>query len=462
MNSVVEKARALLREYFPRAMEQLELLVKIPSISWPSFDERYVHESAETVAYLATQTNIFDSVEILSAPTPSGEMGKPAVVAKKVAGAGMPTVLLYAHHDVQPPGDETLWNSPPFDPKLVGDRYYGRGVADDKAGIILHLTAVKLLELMKPGNQLGLVLFIEGEEEYGSPSFEQFLTDYKNKLSSEVIIVADSGNWDLNTPALTTSLRGNVTFNLSISTLDHALHSGMFGGVAPDAVSALSLLLASFYDSNGNVNVSGLTYVSAEVPVYAPERFREEAGLLANTDLIGAEEISERLWLHPAITVTGIDVTNVANASNTLIPHVKARISVRVSPSQSSQEAFDAVMKHISENIPFGAKYEVENVNIGEGYFAEDSGGASLSYRKSLLQAWGKEPVNIGVGGSIPFISSFMKIFPHAEVLITGVEDPDSRAHSPNESLHVPSFEKVIMSELLFLLHYLEADSSTE
>lgn len=452
MSSIPPNISALIAQSVPLAVRELNNLVRIPSVSWPAFDQSFVRQSAEAVVALADQTGVFDSVEILTSQTPDGRRGNPAVVCRKFAGQGWPTVLLYAHHDVQPPGDSELWNSDPFEPTTIGDRLYGRGTADDKAGILVHLTAVKLLESVCPENELGLVLFIEGEEEYGSPSFQNFLIDNKKKLSADVIIVADSGNWDIDTPALTSSLRGNVTFNLSISTLDHSLHSGMFGGAAPDAFMAFTHLSSSFYNKDGSVAIKGLKTLDTESPVYSPDRFRQEAGLLQGVELIGGENIARSLWLQPAITVTGIDFPSVAEASNTLTPQLTARISLRVAPHQDAEEAYLAISEHIRENLPYGAHFEVSNLNLGEGYFVDTTGKSYAQYLHALETVWGKKPVNMGVGGSIPFISDFVEMFPSAEVLVTGVEDPDSRAHSPNESLHLPSFEKGIGAELLYLV----------
>lgn len=437
---------------FPQALSELCRLVQIPSVSWPSFGAENVEHCALAVAELARETGVFDSVEILTSLTADNSLGQPAVVARRNAAPGMPTVLLYAHHDVQPPGDNTLWESSPFEPVERHGRLYGRGAADDKAGIMTHITALRMLPSMTTHMGLGIVLFIEGEEEYGSPSFDQFLKDHRAMLEADVIVVADSGNWDVSTPALTTSLRGNVTFQLSVKTLDHALHSGMFGGLVPDAFMALAQLVTSFYSESGAVSVDGLLAHSPETPAFSESRVREESGVLDHVDLIGDGSYLNRLWHHPSITVTGLDMPDLAHASNTLVPAVTARVSVRVAPGQSSAEAFEAVSKHISRHVPYGAEIDITDVTLGEPFSSDTSGWASRAYEQALRDAWGHEPVEMGVGGSIPFINSFVTSFPGAQVLVTGVEDPDSRAHSPNESLHLDSFKKAIEAELRFLI----------
>lgn len=452
MTASISDVRALVSREFAQSINELKDLVRIPSVSWSSFDPEQVARSAQAVSELIAGTNLFEDVFILrSKKSDSDDLGQPAVVARRNPAPGMPTVLLYAHHDVQPPGDLTVWESTPFEPVERAGRLYGRGAADDKAGIMAHVTALRLLPELVENVDLGIVVFIEGEEEFGSPSFENFLTDHRELLASDVIVVADSGNWNTETPALTTTLRGNATFKLTVRTLDHALHSGMFGGAVPDAFMAFAGLVSSFYSPSGSVAVEGLHRSLVTPPDYTEEHMREESGVLDSVSLIGDGHVLERLWSQPSITVTGIDIPDVANASNTLLPSVSARISVRVAPGQSASEAFSAIQQHIIEHIPFGAVVEFDDVNLGEAFSTDTSGWAAQSISQALNQAWDQEVVNMGVGGSIPFISSFVNAFPHAQVLVTGVEDPDSRAHSPNESLHIESFEKAIVAELLFL-----------
>ena len=452
MTASISDVRSVVSQTFPQSLNELKDLVRIPSVSWSSFDPEQVARSAQAVSELIAGTNLFEDVFILrSKKSDSDDLGQPAVVARRNPAPGMPTVLLYAHHDVQPPGDLTVWESTPFEPVERAGRLYGRGAADDKAGIMAHVTALRLLPELVENVDLGIVVFIEGEEEFGSPSFENFLTDHRELLASDVIVVADSGNWNTETPALTTTLRGNATFKLTVRTLDHALHSGMFGGAVPDAFMAFAGLVSSFYSPSGSVAVEGLHRSLVTPPDYTEEHMRDESGVLDSVSLIGDGHVLERLWSQPSITVTGIDIPDVANASNTLLPSVSARISVRVAPGQSASEAFSAIQQHITEHIPFGAVVEFDDVNLGEAFSTDTSGWAAQSISQALNQAWDQEVVNMGVGGSIPFISSFVNAFPHAQVLVTGVEDPDSRAHSPNESLHIESFEKAIVAELLFL-----------
>ncbi|MDM4763976.1 dipeptidase [Galbitalea sp. SE-J8] len=438
---------------FPAAVADLGRLVRIPSVSWDGFDPENVARSAEAVAELARATGVFDTVDIRRSRIGDTDvLGQPAVIARRAARGGRPTILLYAHHDVQPPGQDEDWESKPFEPTARGDRLYGRGSADDKAGVMSHIAAIRaLVEATGPDLQVGIALYIEGEEEFASRSFSNFLLDNRDDLAADVIVVADGGNWDLDTPALTVSLRGNVTFRLTVTTLEHASHSGVFGGAVPDAMLAMTRLLASFHDERGAVAVAGLTSHEAPTPEYGEAKLREEAALLPGVSPIGTGEILERLWFQPSITVTGIDAPTVLNASNTLIPSVSVRVSVRIAPGQTTDAAIAAIRDHIARHTPFGATVELSEPDAGSPFLVDTSGWAVADAGDAMSTAYGREVVQVGSGGSIPFVADLTAVFPDAQILITGVEDPDSRAHSPNESLHLPTFRRGIHAEALLL-----------
>lgn len=437
----------------PAALADLGTLVRIPSIAFPGFDHAEVQRSAEAVAELVRGTGLFEVVDIRRSAIPeTDETGMPAVVATRAARNGRPTILLYAHHDVQPVGDEALWESPPFEPTLRDGRIYGRGAADDKAGVMAHIGALRALtEAVGADFDLGVVLFFEGEEEAGSRSFAQFLIDNADDLRADVIVVADSGNWDSQTPALTVSLRGNTRFTMRVRTLDHASHSGMFGGAVPDAMMATVKLLATLWDEDGAVAVDGLTERDAETPPYTEETLRDEAGLPAGSSPIGTGTILSRIWNKPSITVTGIDAPSVANASNTLSPEISVVISARIAPGQDAHDAYEAIEAHLRAHAPFGAQLEFSGQDFGDPFLVDTSGWAVAAARKALHEGYGVEPVDIGVGGSIPFIADLVRDFPGGQILVTGVEDPHGRAHSPNESLHVDTFRHALLAEALLL-----------
>ena len=331
------RVRSAVEAGLPSAIAELSRLVRIPSVSWTAYDPANVRASADAVAGLLRETGAFDSVEVKQAPVSGETLGQPAVLATRAAKNGRPTVLLYAHHDVQPQGDAANWDTPPFEPTVRGDRLYGRGAADDKAGVMSHVASVRaLVEALGPDFDLGLAVFIEGEEEFGSRSFASFLEQNKAALAADVIVVADSDNVDVDTPALTVSLRGNVTFKLTVSTLEHASHSGMYGGAAPDAMLALVALLATLHDENGSVAVDGLRSHddAAEPPALSDEQFREEAALLPGVTPIGTGPILSRMWSQPTVTITGIDAPSGVGASNTLLRSGAVRLSAVVGPGE--------------------------------------------------------------------------------------------------------------------------------
>jgi acetylornithine deacetylase/succinyl-diaminopimelate desuccinylase-like protein len=384
----------------------------------------------------------FDDVQIVS------EGGAPAVIARHPAPPGAPTVLLYAHHDVQPEGDHTQWDSPPFVPTERDGRLYGRGSADDKAGIATHLAAFRAHD---GGPPVGVTVFVEGEEESGSPSLPALLATYRDALACDVIVIADSDNWSVDVPSLTVSLRGLCDCVVEVATLDHGLHSGLWGGVVPDALSVLVRLLASLHHDDGSVAVEGLHEDTAAEVDYSPQRVREEAGLLDGVQEIGSGSVPQRLWAKPAVTVVGIDTTSIDKASNTLIPRARAKVSMRVAPGGDAHQHLAALTRHLEQHTPWGAQVTVTPGDVGQPYAIDASGPVYDAARDAFRQAWSSEPVHTGVGGSIPFIAEFAASFPSATILVTGVEDPATQAHSVNESLHLGVLERAAVAEALLL-----------
>lgn len=437
MDDLVERVQAVL----PVVRADLEDLVRIESVWADPARRDEVHRSARAVAGLLTAAG-FAEVEIVS------EDGAPAVIARHPAPPGAPTVLLYAHHDVQPEGEASQWDSPPFEPTERDGRLYGRGSADDKAGIATHLAAFRAHGGTPP---VGVTVFVEGEEESGSPSLGRLLAAHKDKLAADVIVIADSDNWTPEVPALTVSLRGLADCVVEVATLDHGLHSGLWGGVVPDALSVLVRLLASLHDDDGNVAVAGLHQSSAADVDRGPEWVRAESGLLDGVREIGSGTVAERMWAKPAITVIGIDTTPIAKASNTLIPRASAKVSLRVAPGGDAAEHLAALRRHLEQHAPWGARVTVTPGDIGQPYAIDSTGPVYDAARAAFRQAWGTDVVDMGMGGSIPFIAEFADAFPDATILVTGVEDPGTQAHSVNESLHLGVLERAATTEALLL-----------
>jgi cysteinylglycine-S-conjugate dipeptidase len=425
----------------PSVRADLDRLVRIPSVSADPAHNGDVQAAAEATAALFEAEGF--EVQIVSA-VQDGVQGAPAVIARKAAPAGKPTVLLYAHHDVQPTGDVTQWTSAPFEPTERDGRLYGRGAADDKAGIAAHLAAIRAL-----GNDLavGVTVFVEGEEEIGSPTIRQLLADHRDMLAADAIVIADSTNWAIGQPALTTTLRGLVNCVVEVRTLDHAVHSGLYGGPVPDALSALCRLLATLHTDTGDVAVDGLHAGRAADLNYSEQRLREEAAVLDGVKLVGSGSLMDRIWARPAISVIAIDAPRVTDASNTLIPVARAKVSLRVAPGDDAEKAKDALVAHLENNTPWGAAVEVGHFEVGQPFAVNSSGPAYDAARSAFETAWGVKPVDIGIGGTIPFVAEFINAYPDAAILVTGVEDPDTRAHGIDEGLHLAEFTKVCLAE---------------
>ncbi len=446
----VDALRNAVAESFSQTVEELKDLVAIPGIAWEAFDADQLDRSAEAVSSLIKDLGL-DDVQILRVDN-QGKPGGPAVVASKAAAPGKPTILLYAHHDVQPPGDEDLWESKPFEAEERDGRLYGRGAADDKAGIMAHIASYRAVRsVLGDDFGLGVTLFIEGEEEAGSPTFRKFLETHKELLRSDVIVVADSSNWKVGVPALTTSLRGLVDGTVEVRVLEHAVHSGMFGGPVLDAPTLLARLISTFHDDAGDVAIAGLQASDDAAVEYPEADYRADASVADGVRLAGTGSIASRLWTKPALSIIGIDAPSVALSSNTLLPMARAKFSLRLAPGQDPQQAMEAVQRHVEEHAPFGARVTFTPGEMGKPFHTDTSAPAAQLSLWSLGEAWGVEPVEAGMGGSIPFISDLTELYPEADILITGVEDPDSRAHSANESLHLAEFEKAVLAQALLL-----------
>jgi acetylornithine deacetylase/succinyl-diaminopimelate desuccinylase-like protein len=434
------------RDVLPSARADLERLVRIPSVSADPDAAPHVWASAAEVAALLRASGLPEVAVVTAGDS------RPAVLGSRPGPPGAPHVLLYAHHDVQPPGDPAGWDTDPFTPAERDGRLYGRGTADDKAGVAVHLAALRALgDVGHGGLPVGVTVLVEGEEEIGSPALRDFLTAYADRLRADVVVFADAGNWSADVPALTTTLRGGANLVVEVRTLDHGLHSGIFGGPVPDALTVLCRLLATLHDEHGDVAVPGLFRGRSESPELAEDQFRAEAGLLDGVRLTGTGRLTDRLSAGPALAVIGIDAPPVATASNTLVPVARAKVSLRVAPGDDAAAARDALAAHLVAHVPWGAQVSVETGGTAAPFTARTGGRAYQAARSALQAAWGTPAVDAGAGGSIPFVTAYAARFPDAEILITGVEDPDTRAHGANESLHLATFERACLAEALLL-----------
>ena len=433
--------RAALADVLPATRRDLEELARIPSLSCDPGSAHEVRRAAEAVAAHAAGAGAA-TTEVVDAG------GAPAVIAHWPAPEGMPTVLLYAHLDVQPTGPMEEWTSPPFEPTERDGRLYGRGCADDKAGVAMHLAVLRAFGGRPP---VGVVLFVEGEEEIGSPTLPALLAEHRDRLRSDVIVIADSANAAVDVPAFTTSLRGLVDLYVEVRLLERPVHSGMFGGPAGDGLTALCRLLATLHDDAGCVAVPGLAFGTSDAPDLDEAVYRTDAGLVDGAELLGRGTLPERLWHGPAVAVIGIDAPATTEASNVLLPVARAKVSLRIGPADDADAAMKALAQHLQEHAPWGAQVTVTPGAAGQPFALSTDGGVYDLARAAFAEAYGNPAVEAGVGGSIPFIAEFARTYPGATVMVTGVGDPASRWHGIDESLHLGMWERACLAEALFL-----------
>jgi len=438
---------------FARTRQELEDLVRIPSVSAPDFDAAEVLRSAEAVADLLRESGV-SRVRLLEI-----EGAHPAVYGEVEGPAGAPTVLLYAHHDVQPPGPAEEWASAPFEATERDGRLYGRGVADDKAGVVLHAAAIRAFDGAVP---VGLKLFIEGEEEVGSTNLDSFIDEYGDLLAADVVVIADSGNWKPGVPSLTTSLRGLVDCIVEVTTLQTAIHSGQFGGTVPDAVTVLARIISSLHDDEGNVAVAGLITGEAADLGLTEEEFRNQIGVVGGVELIGSGSITSRRWRKPAVSVLAIDAPPISQAINQIVPTARAKISMRIAPGQNPEEAMALLVAHLESAVPWRAQVTITPGATGSPFEVDTTGPATRVFTKALAEAYGADVVEVGVGGSIPIVSALQEANPEGSMVLNGVADTTSRTHGPNESLSLHDLRSGILAEAIALRLLAEPDMSNK
>ena len=429
-------------ELFPELKQTLADLVRTPSVSANGYPPEEVRRSAEQVRGLLRAAGA-DDARLLEL-----EGAHPAVFASVAGPDSAPTVLLYAHHDVQPPGPVEEWEPSPFEPFENNGRLFGRGASDDKSGIVMHLGALRAFDGEPPVN---LKIFVEGEEEIGSAHLSEFLEALGDLLAADVIVIADSGNWRVGQPALTTSLRGLVACTVEVRTAEHAVHSGMFGGIFPDAIMALSRLIASLHTDEGEVAVAGLVEGEAPPLDLTEDEIRDLMGTVPGLEQIGSGGLTSKIWMQPAISVLALDAPRLGEAINQIVPVASAKISMRIPPGQSPEDAMNALRNHLLENAPWGSQVTVTGVESGEAFQLDVEGPIVDAFRHAMESVWDTDVVDQGVGGSIPFVAAFSSRYPDATILLTGAGDPTSAVHAPNESQDIDDLHKSILAQCLAL-----------
>jgi acetylornithine deacetylase/succinyl-diaminopimelate desuccinylase-like protein len=432
----------------PRTVEELSALVRIPSMGYPGYDPAHVRESAEAARTILASAGVVDArlIEL--------EGGHPAVFGQIPGPAGAPTVLLYAHHDVQPEGPADEWQSPPFEPVVRDGRLYGRGAADDKSGIAIHAAALRALGADE-GAPLPVTvkILIEGEEECSTEHLPALVEGHADLLHSDIAVVADGGNHRTGWPTIGTSVRGIADCRVTVSVLPTAQHSGSYGGPIPDAITALCRMIATLHDERGEVAIQGLRSGTWNGVSIDEAGFREESGVYDSITLLGSGTVADRVLAKPAVSVLGFDAPHVAESSNQIVPHASARVSLRLAPGDDPVAARDKLVAHLRDAAPWGVRVDIEADEAGHGYMVDTSTRAYAAAKDALAEAFGRDVMEIGSGGSIPIVPMLVRTFPAMAVLIWGAGDHRSNYHSLDESVDLADLERMAFAEALFMSH---------
>ncbi|MFJ9624329.1 dipeptidase [Streptomyces sp. NPDC101181] len=437
----------------PRARAELAELVAFQSVADPAVFPRSECEGAANWVADALRAEGFSDVALLDTPD-----GSQSVYGYLPGPAGSPTVLLYAHYDVQPPLDEAAWVSPPFQLTERDGRWYGRGTADCKGGFIMHLLALRALRA-DGGVPVSVKVIAEGSEEQGTGGLERYAEAHPELLAADTIVIGDTGNFRAGLPTVTSTLRGMTMLRVRLETLEGNLHSGQFGGAAPDALAAMIQLLATLRAEDGTTTVDGLTGDTDWDGMPYPEaEFRQDAKVLDGVELIGAGTVADRIWARPAVTVVGIDCPPVVGATPSVQASARAQVSLRVPPGQDAAAATKLLTAHLETRAPWGARVEVEQVGQGQPFRADTTSPAYAAMADAMREAYpGQEMQSSGMGGSIPLCNTLAGLYPEAEILLIGLSEPEAQIHAVNESVSPEELERMSVAEALFLRNYAES-----
>lgn len=451
--SATDSLRSAVTALMPRAREDLAELVAFRSVADPKqYPAEECEKAAEWVINAFTEAGLQD---VTASPTPDGSR---AVHGHVRGPEGSPTVLLYSHYDVQPPLGEDDWRTPVWELTERDGRWYGRGSADCKGNIVMHLTALRALNEVAGGVPCTVKIICEGSEEQGTGGLEAFVPPNADLLRADTILVVDTGNFAVGVPTLTTTLRGMTSVDVTVRALGSAMHSGMFGGPAPDAVVGLIQMLASLHDEHGNTTVDGLdasgTWTGVEYPA---DQFRQDANVLDGVKLMGDGEVADLLWARPSATVLGIDIPPVVGSSAAVQASAAARVSLRLPPGAVGQDAQDALVAHLEKRVPWNMHCEINRVAVGDPFVGSLDGAGFEAMKASMEEAFGRPMTTEGQGGSIPLCNVLAETYPDAEIMLLGVEEPKCLIHAPNESVDPGEIERIALAEALFLQKYAEA-----
>ncbi|MEU7034571.1 dipeptidase [Streptomyces sp. NPDC046237] len=445
-NPIAETVAGLM----PRAKAELTELVAFESVADEAVAPRSECEGAANWVADALRAEGFEDVALLDTPD-----GSQSVYGILPGPAGAPTVLLYAHYDVQPKLDESAWTTPPFVLTERDGRWYGRGAADCKGGFIMHLLALRALKA-NGGVPVTVKMIVEGSEEQGTGGLERYAEAHPELLTSDAVVIGDTGNFRLGLPTVTATLRGMTMIRVQIDTLEGNLHSGMFGGAAPDALAALIRVLDTLRAEDGSTVIDGLPADAVwEGLQYPEEDFRADAKVLTGVGLPGNGTVADRIWARPAVTVIGIDCHPVAGATPSIPSTARAQISLRVPPGQDASEATKLLYAHIEKRVPWNARVSFEQVGQGQAFRADVTSPAYVSMAEAMRIAYpGQEMQTSGMGGSIPLCNTLASLYPEAEILLIGLSEPEAQIHAVNESVSPEELERLAVAEAHFLVNY--------
>jgi acetylornithine deacetylase/succinyl-diaminopimelate desuccinylase-like protein len=443
--------RAAVSDLMDQAKSDLAELLAFRSVADPALQPpEECHRAAEWVVAKFRELGFED------ATTSETSDGSLAVHGSAPGPEGSPTVLLYSHYDVQPPLGEDEWNYPVWDlTEGENGRWYGRGTADCKGNVIMHLTALRALRETDGTYPVNLKIVVEGSEEQGTGGLDDFIPENPELLRSDAIVIADAGNAVIGLPTLTTTLRGLSAVDVTLSALESPVHSGVFGGPAPDPVAGLSKLLASLHDEAGNTTIDGLDNSGVwEGQEFPAEMFRQAATVLDGVDLIGDGNVSDMAWARYSATVIGIDLPSVADSANSVQASARARITLRIPPGGNHEESSRALVEHLRSRVPWNLRFEAEVVAAGNPFAGGGDGPAYRAVKAALEESYGQAPISIGQGGSIPICSVLQETYPQAEIILYGIAEPECLIHAPNESVAPSEIEHIAFAEALFLQRF--------
>ena len=442
----IDELRSRVAADMPRTIADLERLVRIPSKGYPGDDPANVRASAEATRDILAAAGFAD------AGLWELDGGHPAVFGHIAGPQDAPTVLLYAHHDVQPEGSLEQWDTPPFEPEVRGGRMFGRGTADDKCGIAIHAAAIRAL-LGEGSLPCTVKVLVEGEEECSTAHLPELVQGHADLLRADVAVVADSGNYRTGVPTITLSTRGVTDCVVQVRVLDQAQHSGSYGGPMPDAISALARIIARLHDDRGNVAIPGLRRSPWTGTQWPEDEFRDESGALPGIELTGEGTIADRVWSGPAVAVLGIDAPAIHGSSNQIVPVARARVSLRIAPDDDPASANEALRAFLLDAAPWGVEVTVEGgaFDAGRGYVVDTEVPAYSAARSALSETYGRDVVEMGSGGSIPLVPMLAETFPGIAILMWGASDERSNVHSVNESVDLGELEQMAVAEALFI-----------